>query len=191
MRRRALRASALVAGLLVAACGVPTDENAAFDRSEDVPFGLLDPAAPTTTTAAAPVAQATLCLRADGHLVSVQRPVAAVPRGEALRDMLESDPTEAEQGRGLRSALFAEGLVHTVTVGGGIASVDLSPLFREGSATDQLLAIAQVVCTLTAQPGVGQVSFTVEGGSVEVPRGDGSLTASPLSRDDYAGLIQG
>ncbi len=47
----------------------------------------------------------------------------------------------------------------------------------------------QLVCTFTARAGIGQVAFTLSGAPVDVPRGDGSLTADPVSRDDYAELL--
>lgn len=72
---------------------------------------------------------------------------------------------------------------------GGIARVDLRLDISSLGGDDQLLAVAQIVCTLTGRPGVGQVSFTLEGTHVDVPRGDGSLVADPLSRDDYSSLL--
>jgi spore germination protein GerM len=65
----------------------------------------------------------------------------------------------------------------------------LLPAITELGGDEQLLAVAQLVCTLTARPGVGPVSFTLEGAPVDVPTGDGSLTSGPVSRDDYADLL--
>ncbi len=72
---------------------------------------------------------------------------------------------------------------------GGIARVDLGPAVSALPGGEQLLAVAQIVCTLTGRPGVGQVSFTLEGASLAVPKGDGSLVTSPVARDDYASLV--
>ena len=56
------------------------------------------------------------------------------------------------------------------------------------SSDDQLLALAQLVFTLTARPGIGQVRFTLRGEAIQVPRADGSLVATPVSRDDYSAV---
>lgn len=80
-------------------------------------------------------------------------------------------------------------MVASVSVSRGIASVDLRSSVEDLSGRNQLLAFAQLVCTLTAQPGIGSVAFTVDGQPIEVPRGDGSLTSGSVSRDAYASLI--
>ena len=60
-----------------------------------------------------------------------------------------------------------------------------------GSITqDPLATIAQLVCTLTQQRGVGAVRFTVDGVPFDVPIANGSLTEGPVSRDDYAPLLK-
>lgn len=41
----------------------------------------------------------------------------------------------------------------------------------------------------TAQPGVGLVEFSIDGDPIDVPRADGSLTDSAVTRDDYAPLF--
>jgi spore germination protein GerM len=71
---------------------------------------------------------------------------------------------------------------------GGTAIVDLSRPFTALSGSDQLLALAQIVFTLTSRPGIGQVQFTLGGAAIDIPRANGSLTPSPVSRDDYGPL---
>ena len=87
---------------------------------------------------------------------------------------------------GLRTALLADDLIRSARVAGGIATVDLGPAFTEIGGRDQIVALAQIVSTLTGLPGVGRVSFTLEGSPVGVPRGDGAITTESVSRDDYA-----
>lgn len=194
-RTTALTAPALVLALaLVAACGVPTDSSATVADPDDVPFDLLDTgttttAAPTAGTPAGPAVR--LCFVLDGAgVVPVSRARDEIPgAADDLVDVLAAVPTEAETQRGLSSALPEPSPAIGVAVQGGVAVVDLDATFSDLSADQQLLAVAQVVCTLTDQPGVGQVRFTLEGERIEVPRGDGALTASPVTRDDYADLI--
>ena len=202
MRRpRALLAVVSAALLLVGpvACGVRTDRGPSFADEADVPFGLLDPAtttttASTTTTTAPPPEQIVLfrlCFRRGDRVVVVARdaPAAGAPLLADIVEALVAGPDEGEQAIGLGSALFAPDLVLSVTPAAGVAAVDLAPTFTAAGITEQLLAIAAIVCTLTSQPGIGQVAFTLAGAPIEVPRGDGSLTGAPVSRDDYAGLL--
>jgi spore germination protein GerM len=102
-------------------------------------------------------------------------------------DALASPPADA--GPLLRTALTEPSLVREVRLLGGIARVDLLPEVAALPADEQLLAVAQIVCTLTGRPGVGQVSFSLQGARQAVPKGDGSLVSSPVSRDDYSGLM--
>ena len=66
-------------------------------------------------------------------------------------------------------------LVNTVVESGtGFVTVDLAgePFDRIDPA-DQRAAIAQIVLTLVGRPGVGQVTFTLDGEPMRVPRADG------------------
>jgi len=188
---RLSRVVALFAVALVA-CGVPTDREARFANRDEVPFGLLDRPPPTTTTTEVATPQettVTVCLRSGNQIVPVTRSVAGSTALGDVTELLDSAPTAEEREANLDSVLFGEGFVGSVTVGGGVATVDLLASFQDRTGTDQVLAITQIVCTLTGQPGVGQVSMTLEGASIEIPRGDGSLTAGAVSRDDYVSLI--
>lgn len=181
--------------LALGACGVPTDESASVIDDEKVPFRLLEPSTttttlPPTTTIPVPERPAALCFAKRKRLTVVRRDVPLDADAEAVVRLLLAGPTEAEAREGLRAPLTASDAVRSVTVSGGVARVDLGPGFETVTGPEQLLAFAQLVCTLTAQPGVGQVVFTLGGSPVEVPRGDGSLTADPVSRDDYATLIR-
>ena len=62
--------------------------------------------------------------------------------------------------------------------------------FVEVGGQEQILAVAQVVLTATAVPGVERVRFLLEGEAVEVPRADGTLTSDSLQAADYQGLLR-
>jgi spore germination protein GerM len=66
----------------------------------------------------------------------------------------------------------------------GVATVSVTPGFPGLSGGNQLLAVAQVVWTLTELPTVTAVRFSVDGTPVEIPTDDG-LTDRPVDRDDY------
>ena len=103
-----------------------------------------------------------------------------------LLDALGRGPNRNEVDAGLRSALPDESRFPDVSVSRGTATVDLGRRFTALSGEDQVIALAQLVYTLTAQPGIGLVRFTLQGEPTEVPRANGSLTSGPVSRDDYA-----
>ena len=175
--------------VLVAGCTVPAQGGAQRARDESVPFALLDPQAPPIVPPASgpssePVA---LCFVRDGRLVIVSDQVGAPADLPAVLDALALPPADA--GPLLRTALTEPSIVRDVRLLGGIARVDLLPEVSALPADEQLLAVAQIVCTLTGRPGVGQVSFTLQGTRLAVPKGDGSLANSPVARDDYAGLM--
>lgn len=191
-RRRARRTVAtgvaLVATVLVlAGCGVPAERTASIVDAADVPFGLLDDAAPapSTTTVGS---TAVVFLAAGEQLVAVDRPV---PPDASLADLLEvvaAGATPQEAALGLSSYL-PDGQVGAVASSRGVAVVDLRASFAALSPRDQAAAIAQIVFTLTGRPGIGRVGFTLDGASIEVPRGDGALTTDALARDDFPGIV--
>ena len=191
---RATKAVAVAAtvALTGAACGVPTSDEPTLARANDVPFGLLATSTtlpPTTTAPNRPAGpELTVCMFREGQLVTVARPGSPQGLDPALT-ALRSGVSEAERITGLASALFDGAVVTSIAPRAGVALVDLGEPFAAVGPGDQLRIIAQLVCTFTAQPGTGQVLFTFGGNAVEVPRGDGSLTAAPVSRDDYSVMI--
>jgi hypothetical protein len=177
-------------GLSLVGCGVSAEQDASLAGAEDVPFGLLDPAVESesplegATGTAVPV----FLVRGEGpELVGVARLAPSGALSSRL-DVLAEGPTPSEAASGLRSALAGPEAVTSVDLSGGVARVDLSRDFTELSGSDQLLAIAQMVFTLTERADVSRVGFTLDGEPVQVPRGDGSLTSDPVARGDYADL---
>lgn len=180
--------------LFLAACGVPTDDSA--ETLDDVPFGLLDQQAaePDDTPAPAegPVVQIYLVDPSGLRLVPVERRLedAAVALPDVV-DALLGGPTRAERRQGLTSAFVDEDAVGASDLVGGVASIDLTQQFTVLDGPTQRLAIAQMVFTLTGRPGVGRVSFTLEGQPIDIPRGDGTLAQGSVSRDNYRELVPG
>ncbi|HXH56173.1 GerMN domain-containing protein [Iamia sp.] len=179
-----LRRTAVGAVLLLGAgCGIPPESSARQADPDDVPFGLLDQEPSASPTSVGGISAPTYFVL-DDRLVEVPRfPGSDDGLGE-LVEALSAGPTEDEQEVGLSSSL-PEGQVAEATTARGVAQVDLRDSFAELGNVDQTLAIAQLVYTLTGQPGIGRVSFTLGGESVEVPRGDGALTTDALARDDF------
>ena len=86
------------------------------------------------------------------------------------------------------STAVPAGTLAAVDTSRGIAEVDLAASFGDIRSREQILALGQIVYTLTGQPGIGGVRFTVEGKEVTVPLSDGTLSDDPLSRDDFKAI---
>ncbi len=184
---RRMLASLIVAVVALGACGVSSEDSATKVPRDHVPFGLLNQhsgASPTATTGA----DTLLYFVKNGRLASVVRRIDPDPRlRTVLRELLRG-PTKDEVDAGLHSALPEPNAVNRISDTAGTASVDLARAFSTLPSTEQLLALAQLVFTLTARPGIGQVRFTLRGESTEVPLANGSLVSTPVSRDDYAAV---
>jgi hypothetical protein len=85
-----LRSRLLVAGagalclVVLAGCGVPVDSSPSALPRKDVPFGLLQQSAPTTTTTSLPspvelVPASIYLIAPSGHLTEVARQVPGAP----------------------------------------------------------------------------------------------------------------
>jgi hypothetical protein len=182
--------AAAVAALVVAGCGIPPDDHATLAAPASVPFDLLGqaPSAPPTPLPASLTEKATLFLVQGERLAPVQRELPAPVSVESVLEALAAGPTATEVELGLRTALLAPGLMRSGGVSGGIATIDLGQPFTEIAGRDQIVALAQIVSTVTGLPGVGRVGFRLDGNPVGILRGDGAVTTESVSRDDYATL---
>ncbi len=86
---------------------------------------------------------------------------------------------------GLRTALSPQDLaVLSGPDGEGTATISASPEFAGIDGSNQLLAVAQVVWTVTQFPQIDRVCFSVDGAFVGVPT-DTGLSDEPVSRADH------
>ena len=175
---------------VAAGCGVPPDDRASLAQPGSVPYDLLGdgPAATATTQLSSQTEKATLFLVQGERLAPVQRELPAPVSVESVLQALAAGPTTTEVQLGLRTALLAPGLMRSGGVSGGIATIDLVVPFTEIAGRDQIVALAQIVSTVTGLPGVGRARFTLDGQPVGILRGDGAVTTETVSRDDYATL---
>jgi hypothetical protein len=181
------RAAALTTAILLAGCGVTAEDSA---RQVDPPGGN-QPAWPTPTPAlddTGAVPQRLYLILGD-EIVPVVRHVPTEPSPDELMDDLLAGPTDTERRAGLTSALLGGEIVSGVRMVDINAVVELAAGLDEISRNDQVLAFAQIVCTLSAHPQVTGVSFTSDGQAVAVPVADGSLATGPLTTADYASLL--
>ena len=189
------RARLAVVGMLAVvavACGVPTDSEPRALPPERVPFGLLDPTSTPSTTPASPegAVSLTVYLVTQERLTAVTRDVPPPVGPEQALQALLAGVNQREAASGMRSAIAPATEARTTAVAGGEVRVDLNRAFLSGGTKEQILAVAQIVYTVTALPGLDSVAFTLSGRSVEVPSADGKLRAGPLRRSDFAAVAQ-
>jgi spore germination protein GerM len=152
----------------------------------DVPFGLLDPDAPSVTPAGGPPVVACLV---DGEVVTTVRRTS--PRNDPLGLVRSlAAVTDAEADLGYSTAVDDPTDIEDVDVRAGVALVDFDERAEESVAAAPLLAVAQIVCTLTRQPGIERVAFTLAGEPLEVPTEGGELTADPVGEEAYQDVIR-
>lgn len=191
---RGIRAVGLLVALAltISSCGLSTDDEPQDLSADNVPFGLLDPREPTTTSSPTTVPAATRTLPVylldpDERLVAVERQIS-VPAtvGKTIRALLEG-ATDDETDDGLRSAIpsAVELLGVQRREDGRTVVLDFSadPGFPQGA--EGISAIAQVVFTATELEGVSGVTFAFDGVPTDVPRGEGDITSDPLYRRDF------
>jgi len=183
-------AVALVAVVvLTAACGIPVAGSPSKIARADVPFHLLDPTTAPTTVPDNPVVGAReqiFLVDTSQHVRSVIRDVAPPATLTAIMGALLDGPTSAESSAGLQSFLTGKPADVTASVNGGIATVDFTTNPFQIVGPDQTLAVAQVVYTATAQPGVLGVLFQIDGNPIAVPTAAGVQVPGPVTDATYA-----
>jgi hypothetical protein len=172
---------ALAAVPVLAGCGV---------GAQSAPEAVSIPRPTTPSTGGAGDAagdRVTVWFVRGGRLEAAERP--AEDRGvDAALHALAAGPTRAEVLDGLQTALSPQSLTPDRPVtADAVVTVGVSREFTEVAGGNQLLAVAQVVFTVTEVPGVAAVRIIAEGSPVEVPTDDG-LTADPVGREDYASV---
>jgi Spore germination protein len=187
--RVARPALGLVALAFALACGISPG------APEILPGGVVTPAVPpppevADTGRSASLRPVRIFLVTGGQLIDVPRSTSEPGLEGTLRLLLEG-PTAAEISAGVRSAIAAGTHLRSATLEAGSAVVDLSRAFLDLGGEEQILAVAQLVLTATAVPGVDSVRFALDGEDLEVPRADGTLVRAPLTAGDYAALRVG
>jgi len=179
----------LFAALVLGACGVPVDSGATPVPNVDVPYELLDATTSTNVPNSPQGGDTSICLTLDSTVLAVGRSRDGSSDLNSLLGIVSAGPTEGEIGLGLRSVLTGDDPVLAVRRTEGGAEVELGTDFAELPADQQLLAVAQMTCALTAQTGVRRVTFLLDDRQIEVPVQGGSLVSRPVTRDDYDRLI--
>lgn len=181
--------SALLAAATLAGCGVGGQGRPQDLAASQVPYGLL-------RASPAPVATATVDqVRATEYLVRGSRITASVTtvplpgRVDQVVRALLSGVSSAQSSAGLRSAIPDGTHLLSFDLAGQVATLDLSSQFTTARSADTILAVAQLVLTVTANRDIAAVAFSVEGKPIEVPSPGGALTPDPVSAATYRSLL--
>ena len=203
----------LVGGLV--ACGIPDNGQVSAIQDKDLrQLGDTIPATSTSTSTTLPITiepttsttaidtvttiateDVTLYFISGGQLKGYPRPLVKPATANSVLTALQQGPPPGDPGVGIRSAVPTklEALIGVKEDDSGVATIDLPPgFFEQIPQEDQLLAIGQIVLTITEVGGIGQVLFVQSGAPLPVPRrGGGGLTngSEPLARRDYEELL--
>jgi len=184
---------ALAALVGLSACGIPSDPQANQVESHNVPFHLLSPTIPTSTTtttpAAAFVTESIYLLNPSGLAVARLRNVAVPATLSATIDALLAGPTTSEVVAGITTAIPLGVRVLSVTQAASTATINLNATFGLVSSSAETQAIGQLVLTATNQPGVSAVSFEINGNPIAVPTASGAASNAPVTAADFRALL--
>lgn len=179
------RVSGAVAGLVsavvvVGGCGVQPQQ-----RPEPVPSVPVGTAPPAPEEPGA--VRTTVWMVRGERLQGVPRSVASLDLPSVLAS-LAAGPTRSEVVAGVRTAVvpqFFSGVRSEVS--DRVAVVGATEQFAGLAGDDQLLAVAQLVWTVTEVPGVRRVRLEIDGRAVDVPT-DRGLTGLPVGRADVSSV---
>ena len=188
MRRLAALALLTLVVFAGTACGVRADDKPQALAAREVPYGLMTQTpAPTTSVPTPSVPKETAIVYFVGpsdHLVEVSRDVNRPPTVAKALTSLIFGVQQDEAAQGYRSAIDPTASIQARAESPSTYVVDLSPEFAQGTTSEQLLRIAQIVYTATRIPGVTGVRFTLNGSPIQAPTPTGS-TSDPVGREAY------
>lgn len=161
---------------LLCACGVSTQRS---PEAISVPSRDLGaPSAPTT----GPVLDTVFFVRGT-RLVAAQRRTSTAGDLREVLELLSNGPSAGEAHDGLRTALAPQPIT-VREARAGTLTLGVTRQFTGVVGGNQLLAVAQVVWTVTQFGDVDRVRFVTDGEALEVPT-DRGLSTSPVDRSDY------
>ena len=169
----------------LAGCAIPTQGTPQSIPPSKVPFKLLDPHLPTTTTTLPDLSSlvpvkvfflnAGSQLQAEGRVVPPPAPLQAI-----LASLLKG-PSQGEAANGVTTALPSNVAVLSTTTQGNIVTVNMNSAFGQITGNNTELAVGQIVATVANENGLGTgVVFEIEGQHTNVPIANGSQVSGPV-----------
>jgi F0F1-type ATP synthase membrane subunit c/vacuolar-type H+-ATPase subunit K len=180
----------LIAGLAAAGCAIPTQNVPSAIPPSRVPFDLLSPNLPTTTTTPQSSVPVKIYLVGPNRRLVGESRVAAFPAPlKTVVAILLQGPIQKETRAGIKTAIpnNVQILSATVSKSPDIATVNFNEAFAQIPAADTELAVSQVVFTVVAEtsPTTGVV-FQIGGLNIPVPLGNGTPVTGPVYLSQYA-----
>lgn len=169
--------------VILGSCGVPLDSEPVL-----VDIDYEPPPSVATTDAEGLVATLMFLVRSE-RLVPVTRDLTEPIDPAAIVQSLLDGPTLPEERSQLRTAIPAGTTLIGVEAQGAEVFVDLSREFVSVGGEEEILAIAQIVLTLTSLDGVERVGFRLDGVATNVPLPNGALSQAPVSGEPYLELL--
>ena len=185
MRRRVAALALGVTAFVAAGCAIPTQSAPSTMAASKVPFNLLDPHLPTTTTTlpkpTALVPVKVFYLNSSNQLTAASRVVAAPAPLTAIITSMLAGPTKAETAQGISTAIPSNVTVLSATTQAGIVTVNMNAAFGDITGNSIELAVAQIVATIATENGLNTgVIFEIEGQRTSVPIANGSQVTEPV-----------
>ncbi|MDA8309764.1 MAG: GerMN domain-containing protein [Actinomycetota bacterium] len=193
LRRAVVPLAALgAAGLLLAACGIPTQPSATPVSAHQIhPRRTVSEPTSSPCTKSGCTRAAVFFLAPDGRLQPVVRVVPSPPKTATVVGALLAGPTTSERAHGFSSALGSRIrlLSSDQTAKKRTVTLNFNADFGTLEGERWILGVAQVVSTVTSiMPGVG-VIFEIAGAQTEVPLETGALWTGPVHEAQYASLL--
>jgi spore germination protein GerM len=188
--RRLAALAMLALAVTAAGCAIPTQSAPRSIAPGKVPFNLLDPVLPTTTTTqpkpSSLVPVKVFFLDTANQLEPAARVVAAPAPLTSIITALLAGPTSAETTNGVFTAIPSDVAVLSATTQGGVVAVNMDTAFGQIAGTSTELAVAQIVATVATENGLGTgVVFEIDGQRTSVPIANGSQVAGPVYLIDF------
>jgi germination protein M len=127
----------------------------------------------------------------EGFLFVMKRTAKQDPAvGRIALESLLAGPSEVERAAGVFTAIPDGTELLGLDIEDGIATVDLSSQYEQGSGSyAEFLRLAQVVYTITQFETVQGVNFRLDGEPVEMFGGHGIIMDRPKTRRDYQDFL--
>jgi spore germination protein GerM len=174
-----------LAGLVAAGCAIPTQGRPSTISPRNVPFRLLSPRSPTTSTTQPPLTSLVpvkiYLISPSQQLDPVQRLILSPAPLTSVLSSLVVGPTSSEAASGTTTAIPSSVRVLSASTLGNIVTVNFNSAFAQitGAATE--VAVSQVVATVALQNGLGTgVVFEIDGTRTAVPIASGAEVLGPV-----------
>jgi hypothetical protein len=187
VRRRNVGLAVIAMAFVAAGCAIPTQGDPSTMSASKVPFHLLDPQLPTTTTTlpkpTSLVQVKVFLLNSANQLTPSPRFVATPAPLTAVISSLLDGPTQSDTAKLLTTAIPGNVAVLSTTTQAGIVTVNMNAAFGAITGTSIELAVGQIVATIATEigPPYGTgVLFEIDGQRVSVPIANGSQVNAPV-----------